>query len=104
MTHPKRSESGIRKRSLTISGHRTSVSLEDVYWEALHDIAAERGRSVQSLVRSIDEKRTASLSSAIRVFVLNRYRKRGDDRTKTKASKSRTAAARTRDPARGAKG
>lgn len=61
----------IRKRSLTIAGHRTSVSLEEPFWEALARIAAERGMSVQALVGLIDgERGRSNLSSAIRVFVL----------------------------------
>ena len=65
------SEAGIRKRSLTISGHRTSVSLEAPFWEALARMASSRGLSVQALVAEIDGARAGSnLSSAIRVHVL----------------------------------
>lgn len=63
--------SGIVKRSVTIAGHRTSVSLEEPFWDALQDIARERGRSVQALIAELDAGRGAqNLSSAIRVFVL----------------------------------
>ena len=59
------------KRSITIAGHRTSVSLEAPFWDALRDLAARRGVSVQALVGEIDAGRGAqNLSSAIRVFVL----------------------------------
>ncbi len=62
---------GIVKRSLTISGHRTSVSLEDAFWRRLRAIAAERSLSLSALIAEIDVSRAdASLSSAIRVFVL----------------------------------
>ena len=62
---------GLRKRSLTIAGHRTSVSLEAPFWEGLREAAARRGLSVQALVGQIDAGRGAqNLSSAIRVFVL----------------------------------
>lgn len=62
---------GLRKRSLAVAGHRTSVSLEAPFWEALGRLAAARGLSVQALVAEIDRGRGASnLSSAIRVFVL----------------------------------
>ncbi len=61
---------GLRKRSVVIAGHKTSVSLEDGFWEALKDIAAERGVSVNALVAEIDGARTGNLSSAIRVHVL----------------------------------
>ncbi len=68
---------GIRKRSLTIAGHRTSISLEDTFWSALKDIAQSRGHSVAALVAQIDEGRgEAGLSSAIRIFLLDHYRKR----------------------------
>jgi predicted DNA-binding ribbon-helix-helix protein len=62
---------GIVKRSVSIAGHRTSVSLEAPFWEALRAIAASRARSVQSLIGEIDAGRGGqNLSSAIRVFVL----------------------------------
>jgi len=61
----------VRKRSITIAGHRTSVSLEDAFWTALGRIAESRGCSVSHLVTQIDRERTGNLSSAIRVFVLN---------------------------------
>ena len=64
------------KRSLTLQGHRTSVSLEAAFWEAFQEIAAERGRSVNALAAEIDAKRVppGSLASAIRVFVLAELR------------------------------
>jgi len=59
------------KRSLTISGHRTSVSLEDAFWRRLKALAAERSQSPSALIAEIDASRGgANLSSAIRVFVL----------------------------------
>jgi predicted DNA-binding ribbon-helix-helix protein len=62
---------GIVKRSLAIAGHRTSVSLETAFWEALTNLAARRGQSIASLVAKIDAARgRANLSSAIRVYVL----------------------------------
>ena len=65
------------KRSVAIAGHRTSVSLEAPFWDALKDIAAVRGASVQALVAEIDAGRGgANLSSAIRVFVLHEVRGR----------------------------
>ncbi|KZD11914.1 ribbon-helix-helix domain-containing protein [Oceanibaculum pacificum] len=60
----------IRKRSVVIAGHRTSVSLEDAFWEQLQMLARKRRQSVNALVESIDRERAANLSSAIRVFVL----------------------------------
>lgn len=60
----------LRKRSVLIAGHHTSVSLENAFWAALKRIAEARGVSVNRLVTEIDRERTANLSSAIRVFVL----------------------------------
>ena len=67
------------KRSLTLRGHRTSVSLEKPFWDAFRQIAAERGVAVAALAADIDEARgdTAGLASAIRVFVLEHYRRGG---------------------------
>ncbi|HEY0571259.1 MAG TPA: ribbon-helix-helix domain-containing protein [Enterovirga sp.] len=63
--------SGIVKRSVAIAGHRTSVSLELPFWEALMRMARERGLSVQALIAEIDSGRGVNnLSSAIRVHVL----------------------------------
>ena len=60
----------IRKRSVTVAGHRTSVSLEEAYWGFLRRIAVARGQSISELVTEIDRQRRGNLSSAIRVFVL----------------------------------
>lgn len=67
-----------RKRSLTLRGHATSVSLEDEFWTALRAIAGESGQSVSALAAEIDAGRglEVGLASAIRVFVLNHYRNR----------------------------
>lgn len=60
----------IRKRSVTVAGHRTSVSLEQTFWGVLCRIADARGQSISELVTEIDRMRSGNLSSAIRVFVL----------------------------------
>ena len=66
---------GVLKRSISVSGHRTSISLEEPFWAALREIAETRGVSVQALVRTIDAERgEQNLSSAIRVFVLDAVR------------------------------
>lgn len=63
--------SAVAKHSLTIAGHRTSVSLEQAFWHALRDISRARGQSLAALIGEIDAARgSANLSSAIRVFVL----------------------------------
>ena len=64
----------MQKRSLTIHGHRTSISLEEPFWMALNDIATARQQSVASLVQMIDKERVGGLSSAIRVFILAELR------------------------------
>ena len=72
----------MRKRSLDIAGHRTSVSLEDAFWIALREIAETQGVSLASLVASIDASRAGeNLSSAIRVHVLEDMRARAAART-----------------------
>lgn len=76
---PARGPSGVIKRSVLIAGHPTSVSLESAFWDGLKAIAAERAVPLTALVSEIDGGRTAeNLSSAIRVFVLNRYRQAPD--------------------------
>ena len=64
------------KRSLTLKGHRTSVSLEDEFWQAFRDIAKEKETAINALAADIDVGRDpeVGLASAIRVFVLNWYR------------------------------
>ena len=66
----------ILKRSIAVAGHRTSVSLEAAFWEALREIAGARGVSVQRLVGEVDASRgSQNLSSALRVFVLQTVRR-----------------------------
>ncbi len=60
----------IKKRSVSIAGHATSVSLEDAFWTRLNVIAKARRTSLSGIIREIDETRTGNLSSALRVFVL----------------------------------
>jgi len=71
----------LRKRSVLIAGHRTSLSLEAAFWEQLKAIAERRGLSLNKLVEEIDRARAAdekpaNLSSAIRVFVLRHLQDR----------------------------
>jgi predicted DNA-binding ribbon-helix-helix protein len=68
-------KSPVVKRSIVITGHKTSVSLEDAFWSGLKDIAVSRNMTLSELVASIDaERRQGNLSSAIRLFVLDHYR------------------------------
>ena len=64
------------KRSVSISGHRTSISLEQPFWEALKEVACSLDVSVNELVRQIDETRDAegNLSGAVRVYVLRHFK------------------------------
>lgn len=68
------------KRSITISGHRTSVSIEQPFWQALGEIAAARKLSLAGMIAEIDRDRpeAANLSSAIRLAVLDWYRTRAE--------------------------
>lgn len=66
------------KRSLTINGHATSVSLEQEFWEVLHAISGREGVSIAKLIQRLDNQRSPApqepfqnLSSSIRVFILN---------------------------------
>ncbi len=62
----------VKKRSVEIAGHRTSLSLEAAFWRALKRLAAKDGVSVNTLVTRIDRAREGNLSSAVRVYVLER--------------------------------
>jgi predicted DNA-binding ribbon-helix-helix protein len=66
------------KRSFSIRGHRTSISLEEPFWEALKEAAARERISLAALIARIDERRgTAGLSSAVRVWILDYVRAAG---------------------------
>jgi len=74
-------KSPVVKRSIVIAGHKTSVSLEDAFWGGLKEIALSRRTTLSDLVASIDgERQHGNLSSAIRLFVLDHYRGRTDER------------------------
>ena len=66
------------KRSVNLDGRRTSVSLEDEFWDGLHEIAAHKNLTVSALVATIARGRNHNnLSSAVRVFVFNHFRTLG---------------------------
>lgn len=72
--------SPVVKRSIVIAGHKTSVSLEDAFWQGLKEIAVLRQMTLSDLVASIDtDRRHGNLSSAIRLYVLDHYRAQGND-------------------------
>ena len=67
-------KSTIVKRSIVVTGHKTSVSLEDAFWNRLRVIAGEREMTLSELIASIDShRRHSNLSSALRLFVLDFY-------------------------------
>jgi predicted DNA-binding ribbon-helix-helix protein len=68
----------MRKRSVTIDGHRTSISLEDAFWDELASLARDREMSLNALVAEVDHAKggPGNLSSALRLYVLAALRKR----------------------------
>ena len=68
----------IRKHSVVLAGHSTSVSLEDIFWRELKFVAASEKRSLNNLIAEIDRKRQNNLSSALRVYVLAQLKRRTD--------------------------
>jgi predicted DNA-binding ribbon-helix-helix protein len=63
-----------------IAGHRTSLSLEEAFWQALKDQARAEGLSAAALIEKIDRDRQTNLSSAVRVYLLERSRHGGQNR------------------------
>src|SRR4051812_16231348 len=70
----------VPKRSTVVAGQKTSISLEDDFWNSLREIAAERGETLSGLINRVNAERGkfANLSSAVRMFVLGYYRDRLD--------------------------
>jgi len=68
MTNPK----DIKKRSVTISGHPTSISIETEFWDILKSIARNQEISINDLLSRIDDGRKGNLSSATRVYILKK--------------------------------
>ena len=60
----------LKKHSVVIAGHQTSVTLENIFWYSLKKIARPKGESLKEIITKIDSNRTTNLSSAIRVYVL----------------------------------
>ena len=67
---------GLVKGSVTIAGHRTSLSLEPVFWAALRSEAVAQARPLNALITEIDEARTTNLSSAVRGWLRERAQAR----------------------------
>ena len=70
----------MRRHSVTLSGHRTSISLEDGFWAELQRIAKARGLSMNALAGEVDKTRTGNLSSALRLLVLEDLRQSSGNR------------------------
>jgi predicted DNA-binding ribbon-helix-helix protein len=71
----------VLKRSIIISGRKTSISLEDEFWEGLREIAAQQGTTMSALASTIDTNlQHQNLSSVIRLFVLDHYRAQANPR------------------------
>jgi predicted DNA-binding ribbon-helix-helix protein len=69
-------KSQVIKRSIVLDGHKTSVSLEDPFWASLKEIARGRHATLTNVIADLDTRRgEGNLSSAIRLFVLDHYRK-----------------------------
>jgi predicted DNA-binding ribbon-helix-helix protein len=74
-------QSVVKKRSVAFDGRKTSISLENEFWDALNLIARTRNTSISSLLKPIATERPQNLSSAVRVFILDYYRKNSRDFT-----------------------
>jgi predicted DNA-binding ribbon-helix-helix protein len=74
-------QSVVKKRSVMVGGHKTSISLENEFWDALNLIARTRNTSISILLGPIATERPQNLSSAVRVFILDYYRKNSRDFT-----------------------
>jgi len=68
-------KSPVVKRSIVVAGHKTSVSLEEAFWNGMKEISSARNMTLSELVGEIDgQRKQGNLSSAIRLFVLDHYR------------------------------
>ena len=81
-------KSPVAKRSIVLAGHKTSVSLEDAFWEGVKEIAKARRVTLSDLIGGIDaEREHGNLSSALRLFVLDHYEKRARSGTDVKVAR-----------------
>jgi predicted DNA-binding ribbon-helix-helix protein len=65
----------LKKRSVKIAGHVTSITLEEPFWQELKTLAKKEGLSLNALITKIDKTRSGNLSSALRVYILNTLKK-----------------------------
>jgi len=68
----------LKKRSVRLQGHETSVSVESIFWDELRRLAQAQNLSLNGLVTQIDEARTGSLSGALRLYVINDLKRQLD--------------------------
>jgi predicted DNA-binding ribbon-helix-helix protein len=81
---PRAAREGVIKRSLSIAGHATSISLEEPFWQALKRMAERRGLTLAALVAEIDGRRQrTNLSSALRIHVLEAVSAQAENRAET---------------------
>jgi predicted DNA-binding ribbon-helix-helix protein len=96
-----RKNSSVIKRSVIRNGHKSSISLEDQFWDALREIAERKDMAISALVAAIDHSRTTSnLSSAIRVYVLDHFRHSDGFRDPSRNKAEAAAQTATRPPNR----
>lgn len=87
-------KSPVVKRSIVVAGHKTSVSLEEAFWNGMKEISSERDLTLSELVGEIDgHRQQGNLSSAIRLFVLDYFRKRSSTKSSDGKSGESTDAA-----------
>lgn len=65
----------MRKHSVVLSGHATSLCLEDAFWDTLKEIATQKGVAVRQLMMEIDNTHTGNLSSAVRLYILQELKR-----------------------------
>lgn len=87
-------KSPVVKRSIVVAGHKTSVSLEEAFWNGMKEISGLRNMTLSELVGEIDNNRQqGNLSSAIRLFVLDHFKNRGGSASEPKPDSRHAATA-----------
>ena len=88
-------KSSVVKRSISVGGHKTNISLEDAFWNGLRQIAQSRAMTISAVVADIDiHRRHANLSSAVRLFVLEQTQAQAAAASeRVEAQQTRTTAA-----------
>jgi predicted DNA-binding ribbon-helix-helix protein len=70
----------LQKHSVTLWGHRTSITLEKLFWDELKNCALEDNKTLKHFIEEVDEHRSGNLSSALRVYILKRLKNKKDER------------------------